>query len=329
MKQFEYLVAVAKHGHFGKAADVCCVSQPTLSIGIKELERQLGFKLIRRQRRYLGLTGEGEIVVSYARNLLSLRGQMDGALAQFHRKSKMPLVFGTVPSGVEMVAHLATQFSRSYLSRSLQAKTVTCADVTQGIHECDMDVGITYLDQVHGDHEVLVHLLDEPIYVVTQRGLMPDDFKPTLENLADLPLCHLPNGSYASPIEKFLNAVSSSELPSMCTESVQVVVSHLRQGYWCAVLPGRVLSELTNTEDLWIRPVELPFRQPRLVVVSRPLSTFAGQDLEAIKMVRDAAMEFVSRAECDLSDTGTMSTLSKAGEVARVSGANKVIDNIN
>ncbi|MBU2867443.1 LysR family transcriptional regulator [Pacificibacter marinus] len=329
MKHFEYLVAVAKHGHFGKAADECCVTQPTLSIGIKELERQFGFELIRRQRRYLGLTGEGEIVVNYARNLLFLRGKMDGALAQFREKSNMPLVFGTVPSGVEMVARLSTKLSQSHLSCSLQSKTVTCTDITRDILACDMDVGITYLDQVHGDLEVLAHLFDEQIYVVAQRGVVPDNFNPTLDDLASLPLCHLPSGCYTGPIEAFLNAASSNDVPRMSTESVQIVMSHLRQGHWCAVLPAHALSELTVTKDLWVRPLQLTFRPPRLVVVSRQLSAFAGQELEAIKMIRDAAMEFVSGVECELSEGGAVQAIFKACELARASRTNNVIDNIN
>ena len=59
IRQMSYLVAVAREKHFGRAADKCCVTQPTLSAGIKALERELDMRLIIREPRYTGLTPEG------------------------------------------------------------------------------------------------------------------------------------------------------------------------------------------------------------------------------------------------------------------------------
>ena len=53
IKQLQYLVALRQHGHFGKAADACYVSQSTLSAGLRELETLLGVILVERTRRWL------------------------------------------------------------------------------------------------------------------------------------------------------------------------------------------------------------------------------------------------------------------------------------
>jgi len=70
IKQLRYLCAVVEHGHFGRAARACHVSQSTLSAGILELEEVLSASLLERNNRSLVLTSLGEQVVERARGLL-------------------------------------------------------------------------------------------------------------------------------------------------------------------------------------------------------------------------------------------------------------------
>jgi len=70
VRDLEYLDAIAKYCHFGKAADACFVSQPTLSGQIMKLEQQLGLTLIERQTRKVMLTAVGEQLILQARNVL-------------------------------------------------------------------------------------------------------------------------------------------------------------------------------------------------------------------------------------------------------------------
>jgi len=70
IKQLQYLVALHEHGHFGRAADACFVSQSTLSAGIRELESLLGVTLVERSRRVVRFTPLGNQVVEKAHRLL-------------------------------------------------------------------------------------------------------------------------------------------------------------------------------------------------------------------------------------------------------------------
>jgi LysR family hydrogen peroxide-inducible transcriptional activator len=69
-RDLEYLVALADLGHFGKAADACCVSQPALSMQIKKLEGYLGVQLLERTNKSVSLTNTGSTIVSLARQIL-------------------------------------------------------------------------------------------------------------------------------------------------------------------------------------------------------------------------------------------------------------------
>src|SRR3546814_6918010 len=63
LKQLQYLAALKEHGHFGKAADACFVTQSTLSAGIRELESLIGITLVERTRRVVRFTAFGDRLV--------------------------------------------------------------------------------------------------------------------------------------------------------------------------------------------------------------------------------------------------------------------------
>lgn len=70
LKQLQYLVALKEHGHFGKAADSCYVTQSTLSAGIRELESLIGVTLVERTRRVVRFTALGDTIVEKAHRVL-------------------------------------------------------------------------------------------------------------------------------------------------------------------------------------------------------------------------------------------------------------------
>jgi LysR family hydrogen peroxide-inducible transcriptional activator len=70
LKQLQYLVALQDHGHFGRAADACFVTQSTLSAGLRELETLIGVTLVERTRRVVRFTPLGERIADKARRVL-------------------------------------------------------------------------------------------------------------------------------------------------------------------------------------------------------------------------------------------------------------------
>lgn len=70
IKQLQYLVALQEHGHFGKAAEACFVTQSTLSAGLRELESLIGVTLVERNRRVVRFTSLGERVADKARRVV-------------------------------------------------------------------------------------------------------------------------------------------------------------------------------------------------------------------------------------------------------------------
>lgn len=75
MRELEYLVAVSEHGHFGRAAEACHVSQPSLSAGVRKVEELLGFRVFERTSRTVLLTRRGAVAVDRARQVLAAADQ--------------------------------------------------------------------------------------------------------------------------------------------------------------------------------------------------------------------------------------------------------------
>ena len=98
LRDLSYLVAVADHRHFGRAAQACYISQPTLSTQIKKLERELGVALVERSSRRILLTPAGEQVVARARGVLSQVDDIHRVAAQARDPEAGSIRLGLFPT---------------------------------------------------------------------------------------------------------------------------------------------------------------------------------------------------------------------------------------
>jgi LysR family hydrogen peroxide-inducible transcriptional activator len=95
LTELKYIVAVAREKHFGRAADACFVSQPTLSVGIKKLEEELDVKLFERSANEVALTALGEEIVRQAQSVL----EQAANIKEIAKRGKDPLA-GPLKLGV-------------------------------------------------------------------------------------------------------------------------------------------------------------------------------------------------------------------------------------
>src|SRR5579875_3711640 len=105
--KLEFLIALAREQHFGRAAEACGVTQPTLSAGIKQLEKTLGVRLVNRGTRFLGLTPEGARILDWAKRIVgdmrTMRQEIR-ALRQGHLVGHLRLA--VIPTALAVVSAL-------------------------------------------------------------------------------------------------------------------------------------------------------------------------------------------------------------------------------
>ena len=98
LKQLRYFEALARHGHFGRAAEACAISQPALSVQIREMEQSLGMPLFERGPRHVRLTGFGETVADRVREILRGVDELSEMARAARPDLAGPLRVGVIPT---------------------------------------------------------------------------------------------------------------------------------------------------------------------------------------------------------------------------------------
>ncbi|MGH8285692.1 MAG: LysR substrate-binding domain-containing protein [Steroidobacteraceae bacterium] len=146
LKDLRYLVAVADARHFGRAAERCFVSQPTLSAQLKKLEDYLGVQLIERQPKRICLTEAGREVVARARRILEASDEVV-QLARTHRDPLAgKLRVALLPTiGPYLLPQLAPQVRKRLPRLELMLYEYQTAAMLQKLQAGEIDLGILAL----------------------------------------------------------------------------------------------------------------------------------------------------------------------------------------
>ena len=108
--KLEFLLALSQERNFSKAAELCGVTQPTFSAGIKSLEDMLGVMLVQRTSRFIGFTAEGERVLDWARGIVADTRAMRQEVTSLRKGLSGRLRIAAIPTALAMVSALTTPF---------------------------------------------------------------------------------------------------------------------------------------------------------------------------------------------------------------------------
>jgi LysR family hydrogen peroxide-inducible transcriptional activator len=115
LQDLRYLVSVAETRHFGRAAEVCRVSQPTLSSQIRKLEEELGVTLLERTNKRVDITPVGRQIVAHAREALAHAAQMEAVARAARDPMVGPLKLGVIPTlAPYLMPHILKPLRQAY-----------------------------------------------------------------------------------------------------------------------------------------------------------------------------------------------------------------------
>src|SRR6187402_734192 len=112
LDKLEFMIALAREQHFGRAAEACGVAQPTLSLGIQSLEQLLNVPLVKRSSRFQGFTPEGERVLVWARRLVGDAHAMRQEIYGLQRGVGSLIRLAAIPSAISVVSSLTMPFQK-------------------------------------------------------------------------------------------------------------------------------------------------------------------------------------------------------------------------
>ena len=193
MKHLRYFDALAKHRHFGRAAEASAISQPALSLQVKELEQILGAPLVERGSRQISLTALGEDVALRARDILRSVDE----LAALARAASGPLAgrlrLGIIPTVAPyLLPRVMRCLAASHSGLDIRPREAVTPKLVRDLAEGRLDLAMVALP-VSEPSFIEAPLFDEDFLLVRREGAR-DLPIPALSDLSALPLLLLEEG---------------------------------------------------------------------------------------------------------------------------------------
>ena len=143
LQQLEYILAVARHGHFGRAADACNVTQPTLSAMIGKLEEEIGAKLFDRNRQPICPTPVGEKIVLRAREVLSQAESIKDIVKEEQQSLGGTFRLGILPTiAPYLLPRFFPQLMKKYPALDIRVQEMKTHQIKSALLQGDIDAGI-------------------------------------------------------------------------------------------------------------------------------------------------------------------------------------------
>jgi DNA-binding transcriptional LysR family regulator len=258
--KLEFILALARERHFGHAAEACGVTQPTLSAGIKQLENQMGVLLVNRGSRFQGFTPEGQRVLEWARRIVGDSRSMREEINSLRHGLSGRLRIAAIPTALAMVAALTTPYREKHPNVQFTIYSRNSIEVLDLLDNLEIDAGITYVE-----NEPLGRVSNVPLYREHYRLLTSADAplgnrdSVSWAEVAQVPLCLLtPDMQNRRIIDRLLKSAGGESRPTLESDSMILLYSHVRTGRWASVMPAKIADTLGFTDTIRAIPITQP-----------------------------------------------------------------------
>ncbi len=298
LEALRYLDALEQQRHFGRAAQVCGITQPALSNAIRALEAEFGLTIVRRGRQYEGLSPAGELALAHGRRMLREAEALQQALASAAGAPRGRLQIGVVPTAVPIAALFAGRLQARQPGLRPVLRSLSSPEIEAGLEALSLDLGLGYGERAevrarplalwpqYEEHYFLVQRDDAagvpaPAADVAPAADPPDAglaFGAPLDwaDAARRPLLLLsPDMHHRTLVDQAFAAAGCRPEPVLETNSVLALLVAVRNGPAAAVLPGALVGhlrgDLRGTPGLTARPLRAP-------LLRTPISFMTARD---------------------------------------------------
>jgi DNA-binding transcriptional LysR family regulator len=294
IEKLEYLLALAQEKHFGRAAEACSVSQPSLSLGLKQLEEQLGVMLVQRGSRFIGLTEEGERTLEWARRIVGDARAMRQDIKTLKQGLTGRLRIAAIPAALPMVSAVTQPLHHRHPEVEFRILSRAWSQMSVMLDNLEIDAAVTYIDL-----DPLARVTAIPLYRESYRLLISTN-SPLAQrgsvswaHAAALPLCLLTGDTQNRRIiESLLRGAGGDPRIMLESDSIMVLVAHVRTGSWASIVPDRIVQSLGTGSEFTALPIVepevvhtiglvMPQREPQTALVAA-LATEARRAAETL-----------------------------------------------
>jgi LysR family hydrogen peroxide-inducible transcriptional activator len=289
LKQMRYVEALAQHGHFGRAADACAISQPALSMQVKELEEALGTELFERAARQVRLTSFGEEFVERAREIL----RSVDALGDLARAARDRLVgrlrIGIIPTVAPyLLPTIVGNLTRMNGALDIHVRETLTPRLIQELLEGRLDTAIVALP-VSEASLTEVALFSES-FVLVRPGEDEGKPVPAPEKLREMRLLLLEEGHcFRDQALAFCNMRSAAPREILDGSSLSTLVQMVGAGLGITLIPEMALGVETRSAPVSIARFADPQPTRSIGMIWRSSSPLSRQLMQIAEMVQLSA----------------------------------------
>ncbi|MGB0855218.1 MAG: hydrogen peroxide-inducible genes activator [Pikeienuella sp.] len=289
LRQFRYFEALADHGHFGRAASACAISQPALSVQIKELEQALGAALFERGVRQVRLTSFGEAFATRVRDILRGVDELED-LARASRDSLVGrLRIGVIPTiAPYLLPTIVSRLSQLHLGLDIHVRETVTPNLLQELREGRLDTAIVALP-VSEPSLTEVPLFDENFVLVRPPE---DEGKPVPDKnaLREMKLLLLEEGHcFRDQALSFCNIQSVSPREMLDGSSLSTLVQMVGAGIGVTLIPEMAMAMETRAASVSVAQFADPQPSRTIGMIWRKTSPLANQLNQIAEVVRQSA----------------------------------------
>ncbi len=289
LKQLRYFEALSRHGHFGRAADTCAISQPALSMQIKELEESLGTALFERGARQVRLTSFGEEFALRVRVILGLVDELGDLTRASRDRLVGRLRIGIIPTiAPYLLPTIIGNLSQTHIGLDIHVRETLTHKLIQELVEGRLDTAIVALP-ISEPSFTEVALFTENFVLVRPSE---DDGKPVPNGdmLREMRLLLLEEGHcFRDQALSFCNIRSALPREGLDGSSLSTLVQMVGAGIGVTLIPEMAVPVETRSAPVSVARFKNPQPSRTVGMIWRKTSPLADQLRQISEVVRQSA----------------------------------------
>jgi LysR family hydrogen peroxide-inducible transcriptional activator len=285
LKQLRYFDALSRHCHFGRAAEACAISQPALSMQIKELEQFLGGVLLERGARQIRLTKFGEEVAQRVRDILRSVDELGDFARASHDQLAGRLRVGMIPTiAPYLLPTVIGNLTRLHPELDIHVRETLTPKLIAELREGRLDTAIVALP-VSEPSLTEVALFAEN-FLLVRPGEAEGTPVPTVKALREMRLLLLEEGHcFRDQALSFCNMHSSPPREVLDASSLSTLVQMVSAGIGVTLIPEMAVAVETRSASVSVTRFKNPQPSRTIGMVWRKTSPLARQLLQISEVI--------------------------------------------
>ena len=287
IKHLRYFVALAQHRHFGRAADACAISQPALSLQIKDLEELLGAQLVERDRRQIQLTGLGETFAGRAQQILRSVDELADLARASNPSLGGRLRIGMIPTVAPyLLPAVIRRLTERFPAVDLRPREAVTGKLTEDLMSGGLDVAVMALPA--SEPSLQDHPLFQEEFVLVRPVTDRHKPAPGIDSLRQMRLLLLEEGHcFRDQALAFCNMTSGLAQDPMEGSSLATLVRMVGAGMGVTLIPEMAVAAETSAVEVSIARLAEPRPARSIGLVWRRTNPLAPHFLEVGEIVRE------------------------------------------